>query len=175
MSKKQNRVQSDAAMEVMLERRDRDERGEPSPEPLFPYNHGPDWHFLEMRVQGIGPEEFEHAWYQAIYDLLDTDIPLSSSTRQLLKGELRRLHCPDLQAEKRQRRLMEATVMGAHLEVEIALKRREGVSRPVDKAKAEVAKHWGRNSGKALDKALQPNRVYRQSRRQPRGEGDAAK
>ena len=65
--------------------------------------------------------------------------------------------------------------MGADLDVEIALKRRQGISRAVNEAKDEVAKHWGRNSGEALDKALQPNRVNRQSRRQSRGEGDAAK
>ena len=35
MSKKQTRVLSDATIEVILEREDRDERGEPPPEPLF--------------------------------------------------------------------------------------------------------------------------------------------
>jgi hypothetical protein len=70
---------------------------------------------------------------------------------------------------------MEAIVMGADLDVKIALKRRQGISRAVAEAKAEVAKHWGRNSGEALDKALQPNRVNRRSRRQSRDAGDAAK
>jgi hypothetical protein len=177
MSKKQNRVLSDATIEVILERRDRDERGEPPPEPLFYFNEAPDWDFLMTRIEGVlAPEEFDGALYKAFEDLLDTDIPLSSrTTRELLKGLLRGLHSPDPQAEEHRRALMKAEVMGADLDVAIALKRRQGVRRPVNEAKDEVAKHWGHNSGDALRKALQPNRVNRRSRRQSRGEGDAAK
>jgi hypothetical protein len=183
MSKNQTRELSDAEIEAILERRDRDERGEPPPPPELLVDLDdlrdlgelePDQHFLLTRVQGIrDPEEAERAWYQAIDDLLDTDIPLSSRTRQLLK--LSRLRHPDPQAEKRQRRLMEAKVMGADLDLAIALKRRQGISRAVAEAKAEVAKHWGRNSGEALDKALQPNRLNRRPRRKARRKGDAAK
>ena len=172
-----NRVLSDATIEVILERRDRDERGEPSPEPLFYFKNEPDLDFLLTRIQGIlAPEEFDRALYKAFEDLLGTDIPLSSrTTRDLLRGLLGRLHSPDPEAEEHRRALMKAEVMSADLDVAIALKRRQGVGRPVKEAKDEVAKHWGHNSGDALRKALQPSRVNRRSRRQSRGEGDAAK
>jgi hypothetical protein len=189
MSKKQNRVLSDATIEVILGRGDRDEHGEPPPEPLFYFKEAPDWDFLMSRldadaagpqvpeqeagsrIQGVlAPEEFDRALYKAFEDLLDTGIPLSSrTTRELLKGLLGRLHSPDPQAEEHRRALMKAEVMGADLDVAIALKRRQGVRRPVKEAKDEVAKHWGHNSGEALRKALQPSRVNR------RRKGDAAK
>jgi len=172
-----NRVLSDATIEGILERRDRDERGEPPPEPLFYFKEAPDWVFLMTRIQGVlAPEEFDRALYKAFEDLLDTDIPLSSRTaRELLKGLLGRLHSPDPQAEEHRRALMKAVVMGADLDVAIALKRRQGVRRPAKEAKDEVAKHWGHNSGDALRKARQPSRLNRRPRRQSRGEGDAAK
>jgi hypothetical protein len=174
MSKKQNRVLSDATIEVILERRDRDERGEPPPEPLYYFKQEPDMEFLLTRIQGVlAPEEFDRVLYKAIDDLLDTDIPLSSRTiRQLLRVVLGRLHSPDPKAEEHRRALIKAEVIGGDLDVAIALKRRQGVRRPVYEAKAEVAKHWGHNSGEALRKALQPNRVNRRQRRQPRGEGE---
>ena len=73
---------------------------------LRPLKEAPDWDFLMTRIEGVlAPEEFDRALYKAFEDLLDTDIPLSSrTTRELLKGLLGRLHSPDPQAEKRQRR-----------------------------------------------------------------------
>jgi hypothetical protein len=59
MSKKQNRVLSDATIEAILERQDRDEREEPPPEPLIYFKEAPDWDFLITRIQGVlAPEVF---------------------------------------------------------------------------------------------------------------------
>jgi hypothetical protein len=53
--------------------------------------------------------------------------------------------------------------------LEARYRRRGDVKRPRGKALDEMAKVLGHNSGKALNKALQPNRVNRRPDRKPHG------
>jgi hypothetical protein len=69
---------------------------------------------------------------------------------------------------------MKVEVMRADLAAAIAKNRRKRINgkrinAPVTKARTEVAKKWGVNSGEALRRALQPSRVNLKPRRRPRG------
>jgi len=167
------RALSDATIKAILERRDRDERGEvPHPEDLVTDDDllklgllAPDAHFLAKRVMGCrDAEKLEDTYRRAVLDLLHSDIPLSQLTRDMTAGELQRLRWPDPEAEKRARRLIKTTVIRADLEVAIAENKRKGIKHPVKEAKDKIAKHWGHHSGEALRKALQPGRVSRRPR-----------
>jgi hypothetical protein len=60
---------------------------------------------------------------------------------------------------------MKMEAMRADLAAAIAKNRRKGINAPVTKARAEVAERWGRNSGDAVAKALEPNRRALRPRR----------
>lgn len=180
MSGKPVRALSDATLKAILERRERDERGDvPSPEELLSsddlrYLTPPDLHFLIKRIESMPPadkrdvDKVEKVHKRAILDLLRSSIPLGRIMRDSVADELARLWWPDPEAEKRAHRQMKAYVMRADLEVAIAENRRKGSTEtPVKKAKDEVAKHWKLHSGEALRKALQPNRVNRRPSRRP--------
>jgi hypothetical protein len=174
MSGKPPRVLSDATIKAILERRERDERGEvPSPEDLLSDEDllaagwlAPDMHFLSKRVEGCrDPEKLEDTFWRAIRDLLKSDIPLSRTIRDLIAGGLAQRRRPDPEAEKRARRLARAHVMRADLEIAEAINRQQGDPRPRSTAKDQVAKHWKYRDGEALRKALKPSRLVR---RKPR-------
>src|SRR5262249_45337425 len=157
LSGKPIRALSDATIKAILERRERDERGEaPSPEDLRDNDDllelgliEADEHFISERIENCDPEKVEDTYRRAVLDLLRSDIPLSRFTRDLVAGEWERLWRPDPEAEKRARRLIKATVIRADLEVAIAENKRKGVKRPVKEAKNKIAKHWGHHSGEA--------------------------
>lgn len=157
---------SDAEIKALLERRERDEReGVPRTHLDDLRDLGvlePDLCFLAKHVEGVPEGEQGLARLGAFVALLDTDIPLSRSTRAFLKWQLMSKFWPNKKREKRENSRIRAELMRADLEAAKAKK-------PVTEAKAEVAKRWGRNSGEALRKALQPNRLNRRPRRRPRG------
>jgi hypothetical protein len=157
---------SDAEIKVLLECRERDEReGVPRTHLDDLRDLGllePDHFFLLNQVEGVPEGEQRLARREAFIALLDTNIPLSPSTRRFLKWELTSKWWPNKRREKRESYRIRAEMMRAELEAAKAEK-------PAAEAKAEVAKRWGRNSGEALRKALQPNRLNRRPRRWPRG------
>jgi hypothetical protein len=59
----------------------------------------PDQHFLLMGVQGTTVETIEDTLFQALLDLLRSDIPLSRLTRHQTAGELERLRWPKRHAQ----------------------------------------------------------------------------
>jgi hypothetical protein len=181
VSGKPTRVLSDAQIAAILKRREQDERGEvPAPETLTDFDGllklgliDPDLHFLIRRVGGCkDPDKLKDAVRCALVELLCEHrqcpgIPLSPQVLDLIADELERGSDPE--AEKRRSRLTKAEWMRADLEATEAMHRQRGVPHPRGKAKGEVASRFGHNSGKALNKALQPNRVNRKPRRTPRG------
>jgi hypothetical protein len=128
-------------------------------------------HFLAKRFMGCqDAEKLEDTHRHALVDLLRSDVPLDRRTRNWIAGELERLSWPNPEAEKRARRQAKAYVIRKDLDAAIAENKQAGVVRPVKAAKDKVAVHWGHQSGDALRKELQPNRVNRRStRRRPRG------
>ena len=172
MSGKTIRVWTDAEFKAGLERADRPwhvtldelrDRG------LL----APDRHFLFKRVAGCDADKVNDTARRALLDLLRNHlrlgIPLSQETLDETARELERLWWPaDPKAEKCRRRQEKAELLRNVLEISEAKYRQEGVKRPRSTAKKQIAKHFGHNSGEALRKALQPNRVNRRPRRKPR-------
>jgi hypothetical protein len=128
----------------------------------------PDLHFLLKRVALRKDADKTETFRRAILELLRNweclGIPVSQKTFNWVASELERLWWPDRQAEK-QRRVEELRI---RVDMAEAVHRHEGIKRPRHAAYAMVAKAYGHNSGGALRKALQPNRVNRKPRRKPR-------
>jgi hypothetical protein len=164
---------SDADIKALLERQERDEREGVTRTWLDDLRDlgvvEPDVYFMLKRVEGFHDlQKQQLARRDAVVALLDTDIPLSRRTRQFLKGELISKWWPNKQREKRENRRSTAEIIRAELKAAIAEKRRQGVERPAEEAKKEIARRWGRQSGPALSKALEPSRLNRRPRRRPR-------
>jgi hypothetical protein len=149
---------SDAQIKVLLERRKRDERdGVPRNIEDDLHDLGmlePDHAFLVGQQKGVKEEDEPLAFREAFLALLDTDIPLSRPTRQSIKRELMNKWWPDKIGENRRHRRIRTELIRVMFELAKAVM-------PLAEAEAGVAKLCGRNSGKALRKALQPNRLNR--------------
>jgi hypothetical protein len=114
-------------------------------------------------------DELHDTFRRAMLDMLRNGVPIympiSQYMRDKMADELEQLWWPNPKAVKRRRRLLEAEAKRWVLEQAEALNRQRRVKRPRSEALDEVAKVLGHNSGKALNKALQPNRVNRRPHR----------
>jgi hypothetical protein len=139
MSGKTIRVWTDAEFKAGLERADR-----PWHVTLDELRDrgllAPDRHFLFKRVAGCDADKVNDTARRALLDLLRNHLRLGIPLSQLRNV----------------------------LEISETKYRQEGVKRPRGTAKKQIAKHFGHNSGEALRKALQPNRVNRRPRHKPR-------
>jgi hypothetical protein len=82
--------------------------------------------------------------------------------------ELEQLWWPDPKAEKRRRSQWHAENVRYAVDAEsVAIYRKKGVKR--SQVWEEMARYFGHNSGEALRKSQQSNRVNRKPRRKPRG------
>jgi hypothetical protein len=157
---------SDAEIEAILDRNDRDERGEvPAPEDLVSHDElfelgliTPAAYFLEKRMMGCrDPEKLEGTFRHAVRDLLRSNIPLDQLTRNLIASRFDDDRDP--KAEGRRLHLFKAKLMCRDFEVTVAANKRKGVPHPEKEARAELARHWGYQNGEAFRKALQPSRA----------------
>jgi hypothetical protein len=111
---------------------------------------------------------YRRAFLELLRNWQRLGIPLSQGTLDEAASELERLWWPDPEAEKCRRRQEDAKVLHARLALtELALREAKH-PRPRRAAKDALARDSGHNSGEALRKALQPNRVTRRPRRKPR-------
>ena len=126
----------------------------------------PDHDFLLKRIdEGC---DWRRAFLELLRNWQRLGIPLSQGTLDEAASELERLWWPDAEAEKCRRRQEDAKVLRARLALtELALREAKH-PRPRSVAKDALARDSGHNSGEALRKALQPNRVNRRPRHKPR-------
>jgi hypothetical protein len=129
----------------------------------------PDQSFLLERVRANkGKDVYRRAFLELLRNWQRLGIPLSQGTLDEAASELERLWWPDAEAEKCRRRQEDAKVLRARLALtELALREAKH-PRPRSVAKDALARDSGHNSGEALRKALQPNRVNRRPRHKPR-------
>jgi hypothetical protein len=111
---------------------------------------------------------YRRAFLELLRNWQRLGIPLSQGTLDEAASELERLWWPDPEAEKCRRRQEDAKVLRARLALTELSFREAGIRRPRSVAKDALARDSGHNSGEALRKALQPNRVTRRPRRKPR-------
>jgi hypothetical protein len=131
----------------------------------------PDRRFLLERVRSDankGKDVYRRAFLELLRNWQHLGIPLSQGTLDEAASELERLWWPDPEAEKCRRRQEDAKVLRARLALtELALREAKH-PRPRSVAKDALARDSDHNSGEALRKALQPNRVNRRPRHKPR-------
>jgi hypothetical protein len=122
----------------------------------------------KARLRDDNAEESFKRWVLDAADriIAGGDLPGDHLVRVIMRYLKRHV---DPIGERRFLHPIKVQLMRADLAAAIAKNRRKRINAPVTKARAEVAKKWGVNSGEALRKALQPSRVNLKPRRRPRG------
>jgi hypothetical protein len=65
----------------------------------------PSWHFVMARLSGVHPDDVDRVIDEAVDDLLDSNIPLSQSTRQFIKADRQQARDAKLRERNRDRAL----------------------------------------------------------------------
>ena len=102
--------------------------------------HDPGWRFILARVRGIGTDNFDRVFDEAVNDLLDTNITLSPDIRQIIKGDRQTARDP----KRRERNKDDALAFAVenHVRFVAGLLRDAGYKDAQTRAAEHAADHW---------------------------------